>query len=90
VIIRIVIVAVLALALMITIKDGRVTRDLGLSGKCSAAQTLGDGEQIEACKAGKLAGRPDLSRDGCASTGLVGKIEYWRCPASVKAGPTGN
>jgi hypothetical protein len=80
---RVVIAGVLVLALMIAVKDGRITRAAGLAGACSVAQTLPDGSQIEACRAGKLAGRPDLRRQGCVAAGISGTYAYWRCPASV-------
>ena len=86
---RVVVVGAVILALMIVVKDGRVLRDTGLTGSCSVAQTFGDGTQLEACRPGKLAGRPDLSRDGCKDVGVTGTYEYWRCPASVQAGPNG-
>jgi hypothetical protein len=86
---RVVVVAVLIFAVMLVVKDGRVLRDTGLTGACTAAQTLSDGTQLETCRAGKLAGRPDLSRQGCHDVGPSGADEVWRCPASVAAGPTG-
>jgi hypothetical protein len=80
---RVVIAGILVLALMIAVKDGRITRAAGLAGACSVAQTMPDGSQVEACRAGRLAGRPDLTRQGCRDAGLSGKYEYWRCPSSV-------
>ena len=38
--------AVLVLALMIAVKDGRVLRDTGLTGYCTTIQTNGDGSQV--------------------------------------------
>jgi len=87
---RIVVAGVVILALMLVIKDGRVMRDTGLTGSCAAAKTYPDGSQLEACTAGKLAGRPSLTGQGCTSTGLAGTYEYWRCPAGVESGPNGN
>jgi hypothetical protein len=87
---RIVFAGVVVLALMIAIKDGRVLRVSGLTGECSMAQTLTDGTQLEACRAGRIAGRPDLSRHGCTTAGLTGTYQYWRCPAAVAAGPSGH
>ncbi|MGZ8716903.1 MAG: hypothetical protein ACXWYO_07305 [Gaiellaceae bacterium] len=87
---RVVVAGALVLALMIAVKDGRVLRDTGLTGVCSNAQTLSDGTQLEACRSGKLAGRPDLSRAGCTVAGLTRTYEYWRCPASVVSGPSGH
>jgi hypothetical protein len=86
---RILTVAVLIVALMIAIKDGRVLRTTGLTGSCSVVQTAPDGAQLEACKPGKLEGRPDLSRRGCTDAGPSGKDEYWRCPAAVVASQAG-
>jgi hypothetical protein len=80
---RVVIAGVLVFALMIAVKDGRLTRETGLAGACSVSQTLADGSQVEACRAGKLAGRPDLTRQGCKAAGIAGTYEYWRCPSSV-------
>lgn len=87
---RVVVAGALALALMVAVKDGRVLRETGLTGACSTAQTLTDGTQLEACRSGKLAGRPDLSRQGCTVAGLTGTYQYWRCPASVVSGPSGH
>jgi len=86
---RVVIVGALILALMIVVKDGRVLRDAGLTGSCRVAQTFADGTQLEACRGGRLAGRPDLSRNGCSDVGITGTYAYWRCPAPVKSGPNG-
>ena len=83
---RIVVAGVLVLALMIALKDGRILRHAGLTGECSVAQTLADGTMLEACRSGKLAGRPDLSRQGCRIAGLSGTYQYWRCPAAIASG----
>jgi hypothetical protein len=83
---RVVVAGALVLALMIAVKDGRVLRTAGLTGACSMAQRLADGTQLEVCRSGKLAGRPDLSRNGCTEAGVAGTTQYWRCPAAVAAG----
>jgi hypothetical protein len=80
---RVVFVGVLIFAVMLVVKDGRFTRQIGLAGACSVSQTLADGSQVEQCHAGKLAGRPDLTRQGCKAAGISGADEYWRCPSSV-------
>ena len=80
---RVVATGVLVFALMVAVKDGRVLRDTGLTGACAIAQTLSDGSQVEACRGGRLAGRPDLTRQGCRAAGVSGTYEYWRCPAAV-------
>ena len=87
---RILVAAAVVLALMLVVKDGRVMRDAGLTGTCASAKKYPDGSQLEACSAGKLAGRPSLAGQGCTSTGLSGTYEYWRCPAGVVSGPSGN
>jgi hypothetical protein len=87
--IRVAAVALLILATMIAVKDGRVLRAAGLTGSCSVAAARGDGTQLESCKSGRLEGRPDLGKDGCTSAGFVGALEYWRCPASVEASAGG-
>jgi hypothetical protein len=87
---RVVVAGALVLALMVAVKDGRVLRDTGLTGECSSAQTLPDGTQLEACRSGKLVGRPDLSREGCTVAGLTKRYQYWHCPASVVSGPSGH
>lgn len=80
---RVVFAGVLVLALMIAVKDGRIVRAAGLAGACTVAQTMTDGSQVEACHAGRLAGRPDLRGHGCTEAGISGRFEYWRCPSSV-------
>ena len=86
---RVVAVGVLIFALMVVVKDGRVLRQLGLTGRCSPVLTFADGTQLEACRAGKLAGKPDMSGQGCRDAGARAALEYWRCPAAVASGPNG-
>jgi hypothetical protein len=81
-------VAVMVVALMVAIKDGRATRKLGLTGSCAAVATpAGQTGNWERCVRGKLEGAPDLSRHGCTSAGRVRSAEYWRCPAQIGAAP---
>jgi hypothetical protein len=77
--------AILIFALMLVIKDGRASRNLGLTGRCQAitAPKGQDGAWF-GCVAGKLEGAPDLSRQGCKSMSFVDKSEHWRCPAGIK------
>jgi hypothetical protein len=86
---RVCVVAALALALMVAVKDGKLLKTTGLTGTCLVARTNADGTQIEACRAGKLQGQPDLSTDGCKDLGAQGPYEYWSCPAAVAAQPNG-
>ena len=53
-----------------------------LLGRRLDAAAAGNGV-VEACKPGKLEGRPDLTQADCTAVGIVGKLEYWRCPADL-------
>jgi hypothetical protein len=86
---RIVIAAVLVLALMVGIKDGRVLKHAGLGGSCHFVQNAADGGEWNACSKGRLLGRPDLTSKSCTSTGIRDKLEYWRCPAPVSSQASG-
>jgi hypothetical protein len=78
--------AVLIFALMLVVKDGRALRQMGLKGACHAVTApAGEDGTWAACDPGRLEGAPDLSRHGCKSVTLVGKREYWRCPAGIKS-----
>jgi hypothetical protein len=82
--VRIVIVGLLIVGAMVAIKDGRILREAGLTGSCSSvALPAGQSGYWKACEQGKLSGRPDLSRQGCSSRGVSGRLEYWRCPAQL-------
>ena len=85
---RIVLAALLIVAVMVAIKNGRILRDAGLTGSCSSiARPVGQTGTWKACKRGRLEGRPDLSRQGCTAQGVAGKLEYWRCPAQLGSAP---
>ena len=86
---RIVAAAVVVFAAMVMIKDGRVLRTTGLTASCSVVQTAGDGTQLDACRPGKLEGRPSLASRSCTSAGMRGSLEYWRCPAQLTASSVG-
>lgn len=79
----IVAVGVVILAVMVAVKDGRLTRFAGLTGSCAVYGAASDGTQVEACRPGRLEGAPDLSGHGCTAAGSAGPVEYWRCPASL-------
>ena len=80
--------AVLIVALMLVIKDGRLLREVGLTGGCRpVAAPAGQDGNWQACDPGKLQGAPDLSRQSCTSVSFAGKTEYWRCPAGLDGGP---
>ena len=87
---RVLVVAALVLAVMVGIKDSKSLRTAGLTGTCLVTQTNADGTQLEACRAGKLQGQPDLSPDGCRQVGVQGAYVYWKCPAEVASQPSGH
>lgn len=79
----------LIVAAMVVIKDGRALEEAGLVGSCTTVTApAGQTGVWEACRPGKLEGRPDLKRRSCTSAGLVANVEYWRCPSRVGSGPT--
>jgi hypothetical protein len=87
-VLRILLVTVAVAGAMFAVKDGSLLARAGLVGSCSAvAAPAGDSGEWQACRAGRLEGRPDLSRTSCTSESVVGEFEYWRCPAPLAAGP---
>jgi hypothetical protein len=84
---RILLVAVVLAGAMFAVKEGRVLARTGLVGSCSAvAAPAGDTAEWRECRAGRLEGRPDLSRKSCTSEQVVGDVEYWRCAAPLVPG----
>jgi hypothetical protein len=78
--------AVLIFAVMVAIKDGRLTKKAGLTGGCTVIQTESQETGVwQACTPGKLQGAPDLTRQSCTSVKKVGKVEYWHCPAGIES-----
>jgi hypothetical protein len=76
--------AALVVAVMVVIKDGRLLERTGVLSSCTAvAAPLGDAGYWEACRPGKLEGRPNLTRRSCTARGVAGNVEYWRCPSPV-------
>jgi hypothetical protein len=86
---RVVIAAVLIFAVMVGVKNGRILQAAGLSGSCRVVQTAADGTQVDVCKSGRLAGRPNLVGKSCTSLGIRGNLEYWHCAAGVESRPGG-
>ncbi|HEY1370263.1 MAG TPA: hypothetical protein VGF23_24255 [Gaiellaceae bacterium] len=80
---RILATAALVVLAMALVKDGRVLHRVGLTGSCRSVAAAADGTTWQACRPGRLEGRPDLTRDSCTSAGLRGRVEYWRCPAPL-------
>jgi len=87
-VIRVLLVAALALGLMLVIKDGRLTAKLGLVSKCQTVATPpgqytqpqpGETIAFQQCTKGLIDGRRDLKNDGCTVIDEHGKIDLWRC-----------
>ena len=77
------VVAVCIVAAMVAIKDGRLLRTSGLTATCSKVASVPEAD-VEACKPGKLEGRPDLTKRGCKFVASAKQIEYWRCPSGTQ------
>jgi hypothetical protein len=87
---RIWLMAMLAAAMLVVVKDQNVLHRAGLIGYCtSSARPAGTSGAWRACEKGVLDGRPDLSRNSCKRRGLNGSVEYWSCPAKIESGPLG-
>jgi hypothetical protein len=82
--VKILLATLAAAAVMAAVKDGRVLEEAGLTGSCAYVATpTGETGAWHACRAGRLDGRPDMSRHHCDPRGTVAEIEYWRCPVRV-------
>jgi hypothetical protein len=87
---RIVVAAALIVAAMAVIKDGRALQETGLLSSCRAVSApIGQNGHWEACRPGKLEGRPNLARRSCVSQGIAAHVEYWRCPSPIHSGQPG-
>lgn len=85
---RIFLVTVALVAGMAALKDGRVLTRSGLVATCTAVSAPEGGTGAwQACRPGRLEGRPDLTRKSCVSQGVSGGIEYWRCAERIQSGP---
>jgi len=83
-------VVLLAVALMVTLKDGRALHDTGLIATCTAVSTpAGQAGYWQACRPGRLEGRPNLKRKSCEPIGLAEGVEYWRCPSPIDSASAG-
>lgn len=87
---RIWLMAMLAAAMLMVVKDHDVLHRAGLIGYCtSSPRPAGTSGAWRACEKGALDGRPDLSRNSCRRRGQNGSVEYWSCPARIESGPVG-
>jgi hypothetical protein len=83
-VLRIFLVTALVAGGMFAVKDERLLARAGLVGSCSAvAAPAGHSGAWQACKPGRLEGRPNLSSRSCSPQGVVGKLEYWSCPVEL-------
>jgi hypothetical protein len=88
--VRIWLMAMLAAAVLVAVRDHDVLHRAGLTGYCtSSPRPAGTSGVWRACEKGVLDGRPDLSRQSCQRRGLDGSVEYWRCPAPVRSASSG-
>jgi hypothetical protein len=84
------VVAAALVGLMVAAKDSQALRQSGLVARCTVvAAPVGADGVWQACRPGKLEGRPDLRRRSCVSAGTVARVEYWQCPAVIASGPGG-
>ena len=82
--------AMLAAAVLFTVKDQDLMHRAGLIGYCTTTTPPPGGKGAwRVCEKGKLDGRPDLSRQSCVRRGHSGRVEFWSCPAKIDAGPAG-
>jgi hypothetical protein len=84
--IRIWLMAMLAAAVLVAVRDHDVLHRAGLTGYCtSSPRPAGTSGAWRACEKGVLDGRPNLSKQSCQRRGQNGSVEYWRCPARLEA-----
>jgi len=84
--IRIWLMAMLAAAVLVAVRDHDVLHRAGLTGYCtSSLRPAGTSGVWRACEKGVLDGRPNLSKQSCQRRGQNGSVEYWRCPARLEA-----
>ena len=88
--VRIWLLAMLAAAMVVAVRDHDVLDRAGLTGYCrSSPRPAGTSGVWRACEKGVLDGRPNLSGKSCQRRGQNGSVEYWRCPASVRSASSG-
>jgi hypothetical protein len=80
---RIAAVAVLLIALLISIKDQRLLQRAHLVGYCSTVAHAEDGSEWQKCVPGRLSGRPGMELTSCTDYGRAGEAEYWNCPSAL-------
>jgi hypothetical protein len=85
---RIWLMAMLAAAVLATVKDHDVLHRAGLLGYCTTTTAPSGAKGAwRACEKGAIDGRPDLSHQSCRRRGVSGAVEYWRCPPRAQSRP---
>lgn len=85
---KIVVVTALLVAGLALVRDSSVLDRTGLVGTCRVVERMSVGDEVwQACRPGKLQGRPNLARRSCESKAVVRDVEYWRCEAPLENGP---
>jgi hypothetical protein len=88
-ILKVLITALLALGLMLVVKNHAFLRHTGLVSYCSSYTAPGATGHWETCKQGFLDGQPNLGGKGCRHEWTQGPLAGWFCPAQPAAGPEG-
>jgi hypothetical protein len=87
---RIWLMAMLAAAVLVVVRDHDALHRAGLVGYCtSSPRPVGTTGSWRTCEKGVIDDRPNLSRNACKSRGRDGKVEFWSCPAKLESGPVG-
>ena len=85
---KIVLVTAVLTAGLALVKDRSLLDRTGLVGTCSVVESKSTGTEVwQACRPGRLQGRPNLVRKSCVSKAVVRDVEYWRCEAPLENGP---
>ena len=83
---RVWLMAMLAAAAIVAVRDHDVLHRAGLIGHCtSAPRPTGATGEWRACEKGVLDGRPNLSHESCHLRAQNGSVQYWSCPARLQA-----
>jgi hypothetical protein len=77
--VRLLLVAVLALASMGVLANSALMERARVEPGCSTVQADG-GPALEACHKGWFKGYPNLMNKGCTAVGVSAKLQYWSCP----------
>ena len=83
---RIWLMAMLAAAVLGTVRDHDLLHRTGLIGYCTTTTAPhGAKGTWRACEKGAIDGRPNLTGNSCTRRGQSGKVEYWSCRTPVRS-----